>query len=354
MLAQKAGCVTFANELDPRRRALCAQVLDQNVSGVDAEFIANADFAQDVDRVLINPPFSSSKARAGDSSIAIRHAISAMACLKDGGRLVAILPDGAFGPRQSKWLTKLLDHAQVRLHVALPRSAFAKSGTSIPTRLLVLDKDSSTSAVPTCHHVDTMAESAQRIAKLAPAPLAISSAGQAVPINSAAAAASPNKPTQPSAKEPANAPTSPQPQSSSSAMKVIPTYWGNEGECGAATALKPEARGSEQAVDQVRNHTETIQPRLKLLPGATRKMPGKAVASTSTGTENARSSVAALSYSSRDDGAIAPENNADEAALPATATQSGTQNTAAAGTQGDAGETAAVDLADLDDAAQIS
>jgi predicted RNA methylase len=114
MLAQKAGCVTLANELDPRRRALCAQVLDQNVSGVDAESIANADFAQDVVRVLINPPFSSSKARAGDTTIALRHAISAMACLKDGGRMVAILPDGAFGPRQSKWLSKLLDQAQVQ------------------------------------------------------------------------------------------------------------------------------------------------------------------------------------------------------------------------------------------------
>ena len=55
MLAQKASCAVVANELDPRRRALCAQVLDQDISGLDAEFIANADFAYGADRVLINP-----------------------------------------------------------------------------------------------------------------------------------------------------------------------------------------------------------------------------------------------------------------------------------------------------------
>jgi predicted RNA methylase len=352
MLAQKAGCVTFANELDPRRRALCAQVLDQDVSGLDAEFIANADFAQDVDRVLINPPFSSSKARAGDTTIALRHAISAMACLKDGGRMVAILPEGAFGPRQSKWLSKLLDQARVRLHIALPRPAFAKSGTSIPTRLLVLDKDCGPSAFPTCHHVDSMAEAAQRIANLAPAPLASTAAGQMTRQQSAAPAATSPTPPQASAQAPVKSPPSPQPQSSSLAISVRSR---NEGKYGAAIAVEPEARGSEQGDAQVWNGPSAIQPRPKLLPGAARKMPGKAVASTSTGTETAESAIAALSYQLRGDGAIAPESNVEEAASPETATQAGAQNTATAGIQDDGRETTATtDPAATEDAAQIS
>jgi hypothetical protein len=328
VLAQKAGCVALANELDPRRRALCAQVLDQDVYDVDAEFIANAEFARDIDRVLINPPFSSSKARAGDSSIALRHAVSAMDCLKDGGRMVAILPDGAFGPRQRKWLTKLLDHAQVRLHVALPRSAFAKSGTSIPTRLLVLDKGCGLGVIPTCHHVDTMAEAAALVAGLAPAPLAVTSAQQSTTQQSAEAVTISSTPTQPSGQDPAKSQPPSQPHTSSSAMK--------------------EARPGDASPAETRPKLRAI-----LLPGAARKMPGMATSSTSTGTSDAEASIAPLGYTLRGDGAIAPEDHAEPATSAAPITQTGAQGTATTGIQGDACETAA-DPAVADAVAQIS
>jgi hypothetical protein len=275
VLAQKAGCVTLANELDPRRRVLCAQVLDQDVSGVDAEFIANAEFAHGVDRVLINPPFSSSKARAGDSTIALRHAVSAMECLKDGGRMVAILPDGAFGPRQSKWLTKLLDQAQVRLHMALPRAAFAKSGTSIPTRLLVLDKGCGLGEFPRCHHVDTMAEAEALVRSLAPAQLATGAAQQ-----SAAPTVGSKATPQVNPKDQAKSHPSCPPQSSSSA----------------------------------------IQSRKILLPG-------KAAALASTGTSDAEASISPLSYTLHGHGAIASESEAQEGASGATGAQTGAAET---------------------------
>jgi hypothetical protein len=165
-------------------------------------------------------------------------------------RIVAILPDGAFGPRQSKWFTQLLDQAQVRLHIALPRAAFAKSGTTIPTRLLVLDKDCGPSAVPTCHHVDTMTEVAQRIVNLAPAPLAAPAAGQMTRQQSAAPASTTRTPSPASAQAPVKSQTSPHLQSSSSAIETISARSRNEETYGAATTVKRQARGSEQAVVQ--------------------------------------------------------------------------------------------------------
>jgi predicted RNA methylase len=150
-LAQLSGGQVVANEINTRRADLSSFVLDQTVLRVDAEFIANHELPGPqnglFDRVVMNPPFSSSSVRDGDPTIALRHVLSALRYLAPGGRLVSILPDGAFGVRQRSWMSKILAQSAVAANILIPKSAFAKSGTSFQTRLLVLDKSGLTSAL---------------------------------------------------------------------------------------------------------------------------------------------------------------------------------------------------------------
>lgn len=85
------------------------------------------------DRVLMNPPFE----RGRD----IEHVRHAFDCLRPGGRLVAVMSEGAFcradrrGEEFRRWLSNL-DHAGERL----PAGTFYESGTGVASRLLTINK----------------------------------------------------------------------------------------------------------------------------------------------------------------------------------------------------------------------
>jgi hypothetical protein len=91
----------------------------------------------------MNPPFSvmaNVSGRVADA--AYRHIASALAWLAPGGRLVTIT--GAnFSPKLPAWLDSFL-RLQERGHVvftaAIAGSVYAKHGTTIDTRLTVIDK----------------------------------------------------------------------------------------------------------------------------------------------------------------------------------------------------------------------
>ncbi|MDU0961078.1 MAG: strawberry notch family protein, partial [Bradyrhizobium sp.] len=93
--------------------------------------------------VVMNPPFSvlaNVEGRVADA--AYRHLASALARLADGGRLVAIT--GAnFGPDIPAWrdaFVRLQERGRVVFTAAVHGSVYAKHGTTVETRLTVIDK----------------------------------------------------------------------------------------------------------------------------------------------------------------------------------------------------------------------
>ncbi len=93
--------------------------------------------------VIMNPPFSvmaNVSGRVADA--AYRHIASALARLAPGGRLVAIT--GAnFSPDASSWrdsFVRLQERGRVVFTAAIAGSIYAKHGTTIETRLTVIDK----------------------------------------------------------------------------------------------------------------------------------------------------------------------------------------------------------------------
>lgn len=84
----------------------------------------------------LNPPYSHGLERGHDGRTGARHLRSAWKRLLPGGRLVAVMPEWFDLPR---FLCAISGPVALRLNAAIER-AFVKQGTSITTRLLVLDK----------------------------------------------------------------------------------------------------------------------------------------------------------------------------------------------------------------------
>lgn len=143
--AELAGARLALNELDCGRSEFLAHLFPGlPVTRHDAASINDRlDGAVQPDVVLMNPPFS---AMAGVDrrmrDAALRHLASALARLRGGGRLVAIVgancsPDApawrdAFGALQKT--------ATLRFSAAIPGQVYARHGTTMPTRLLVFDR----------------------------------------------------------------------------------------------------------------------------------------------------------------------------------------------------------------------
>ena len=140
-MARLAGGHIVLNELDGFRAALLHEVFRTRPTRHDAEHIDDL-LARDVlaDVVLMNPPFSSSAAREGDPTIALRHVLSAAGRLAPGGRLVAILPMAACAARQPILWARLIARVAPRLHLVLPGRVYRKMGTNVETALLVADR----------------------------------------------------------------------------------------------------------------------------------------------------------------------------------------------------------------------
>lgn len=91
--------------------------------------------------IVMNPPFSVSQSRGEDPNTAARHLRSALDHLLPGGRVVAIMPDW-FAPsaREGEVFRRTLEGARVVLSLRLDKGGYAKHGTGIAVRLLVIDK----------------------------------------------------------------------------------------------------------------------------------------------------------------------------------------------------------------------
>ena len=93
--------------------------------------------------VLMNPPFSASpKVEGRFAEAAMRHIASALARLADGGRLVAITGHNV-GPDQPAWreaFVRLQEKGRVVFTATISGKAYVRHGTSMETRLTVIDR----------------------------------------------------------------------------------------------------------------------------------------------------------------------------------------------------------------------
>jgi hypothetical protein len=145
ILAEIAGGSLILNELAPMRADLLVSLFPGvGVTRFDAAQIDDHLGAAIVPSVvLMNPPFSvmaNVAGRMGDA--AYRHVASALARLADGGRLVAIT-GASFAPEAPAWrdaFVRLQERGRVVFTAAIAGSVYAKHGTTVETRLTVIDK----------------------------------------------------------------------------------------------------------------------------------------------------------------------------------------------------------------------
>ncbi|CAL8975518.1 hypothetical protein RHODGE_RHODGE_02661 [Rhodoplanes serenus] len=145
ILAEIAGGSLILNELAETRAGLLSHLFPAiPVTRFDAAQIDDHLDAAVVPSVaLMNPPFSAMANVSGRmADAACRHVASALARLADGGRLVAIT--GAnFSPDNLAWVaafTRLQTRGRVVFTAAIDGSVYARHGTTIDTRLTVIDK----------------------------------------------------------------------------------------------------------------------------------------------------------------------------------------------------------------------
>jgi predicted RNA methylase len=145
ILAELAGGSLVLNELAEVRAALLDHLFPSiAVTRFDAAQIDDhLDAAIAPSVVLMNPPFSAMAnvdRRMADA--ALRHVTSALARLCDGGRLVAITGSN-FAPDNPAWtgaFACLQERGRLVFSAAIDGAVYAKHGTMIDTRLLVIDK----------------------------------------------------------------------------------------------------------------------------------------------------------------------------------------------------------------------
>ena len=152
--ALAGGASVHANELSPRRADLLTVLLHE--AGQDpAETLTreNADHLDAVlpahvraDAVLLNPPFSQTAGRLGQRrvpTVGTDHVLQALRRLDAGGRVVAILSAGVCRSKPAyRAFFEAADADPFRLcaDVEVGGSVYRPNGTSVRTRLLVVDR----------------------------------------------------------------------------------------------------------------------------------------------------------------------------------------------------------------------
>jgi predicted RNA methylase len=145
IFAELAKARLALNEIADTRAGLLGRLfLGIDVARHNAEQIHDRlDSATRPSVVLMNPPFSASPHVEGRfAEAAMRHIGSALARLADGGRLVAITGRNV-GPDQPAWrdaFVRLQEKARVVFSATLAGQAYSRHGTTIETRLTVIDR----------------------------------------------------------------------------------------------------------------------------------------------------------------------------------------------------------------------
>jgi predicted RNA methylase len=141
MLAAWAGQgrALHLNEIDPTRAQILRHLFPEAaVSQEDGAHIGQMQINPSV--IVMNPPFARNAAGGEDQLTAARHLAAAVSALRPGGRLVAIMPDGFSNlGKNAEIFARALRGCSLIAHLRIP-DAFRLHGTSIPIRLLAIDK----------------------------------------------------------------------------------------------------------------------------------------------------------------------------------------------------------------------
>lgn len=145
IFAELAGAPLVLNELSDTR----AGILNRLFSGRTAMRFDAANIHDHLDPgivpsvILMNPPFSALAhvdRRMADATL--RHVASALARLPDGRRLVAIT-GASFTADNPAWrdaFVRLQERGRVVFSAAIDGAVYARHGTTIDTRLTVIDR----------------------------------------------------------------------------------------------------------------------------------------------------------------------------------------------------------------------
>lgn len=145
VFAEQAGASLVLNELADTRAALLEGLFPGvPVTRFDAAAIHDhLDAAVRPTAVLMNPPFSALAAVDGRvADAALRHLASALARLAEGGRLVAVTGAG-LAPGHPAWrdaFVRLQERGRVVFSAAIDGTVYARHGTTVDTRLTVIDR----------------------------------------------------------------------------------------------------------------------------------------------------------------------------------------------------------------------
>ena len=145
IFARIAGARLALNELAETRRALLGHLFPEAVlSDHDAASIDDRlDRSIMPSVIVMNPPFSAANHVEGRFRQATsQHVLSALARLAAGGRLVVITGE-SFRPSSSSFqptFQRIASSADVVFSAAIDGKVFARHGTTIDTRLTVIDK----------------------------------------------------------------------------------------------------------------------------------------------------------------------------------------------------------------------
>jgi predicted RNA methylase len=145
ILAELSGASLVLNELAETRAGLLSLLFPGTpVTRLDAAHIDDhLDTGVTPSVVLMNPPFSAvANVDRRMADTALRHIASALARLPEGGRLVAIT-GASCSPDNPVWtgsFVRLQERGRVVFTAAIAGAVFAKHGTTIETRLTVIDR----------------------------------------------------------------------------------------------------------------------------------------------------------------------------------------------------------------------
>jgi len=145
VLAELSGASLALNELGETRAGLLSLLFPGiAVTRFDAAHIDDyLDTGVTPSVVLMNPPFSAvANVNRHMADAALRHIVSALARLPEGGRLVAIT-GASCSPDNPVWrdaFIRLQERGRVVFSAAIAGAVFAKHGTTIETRLTVIDR----------------------------------------------------------------------------------------------------------------------------------------------------------------------------------------------------------------------